>query len=79
MKVKPDAPPYLSVAAVAAFFGVSSSSIYKARGCFAALRFVSMNGRRLVLRDSVEQLDEQLQAQARSANDGLRLVTKKSA
>ncbi len=76
MKGKTTASPYMSVATVAAFFGVSASSIYKARGIFAALRFVPINDRRMVLRASVEALDVQLQQPA--ASDGLRLVKKRA-
>lgn len=79
MKSKALPPLYLSVAATAAHFGVSASSVYKGLGVFGDLRVVQINGRRMVLRADVEALDRALEKQARPARDKLRLVEKKSA
>jgi hypothetical protein len=52
--------PYMSVGEVAAHFRVSQTSIYRARGVFADLRVVEINGRRMVFRSDVEALDREL-------------------
>lgn len=72
MKHKQAASPYMTIAETASYFRVSTTSIYKGRGVFAALRIVPVNGRKLVLRSSVEKLDRQLQQPA----EVLRLVKK---
>jgi hypothetical protein len=54
-------------------------SIYKARGIFADLRVVPINGRRMVYRSEVEALDRALEKKAHKPGDALRLVESKRA
>jgi hypothetical protein len=79
MKGKTLPPLYLSVAATAAHFGVSASSVYKGLGVFGNLRVVQLNGRRMILLADVEALDHTLEKQARPAKDRLRLVKRRRA
>jgi hypothetical protein len=80
---KPSRSPYMSVRAVAEHYCVSVATIRQKRGAFAALKHVSTGtkekrGRTLILRSSVEELDQALQQPAQTS-EGLRLVTKKRA
>lgn len=69
----------MTVAEAAAHFRVSQTSIYKARGVFADLRVVEINGRRMVFRSDVEALDRELEKRAKLPKERLRLVKKKTA
>ena len=70
--------PYMTVAEAASHFRVSQTSIYKARGIFADLRVVEINGRRMVFRSEVEALDRELERRATLPKDRLRLVKKRA-
>lgn len=73
--------PYMTLREVAKYFRVDESTIRKGCGVFKLLQLTTTElepgkrrGRTLVLRESVERVDELLRERAEGSPDSLRLV-----
>lgn len=74
---KPERKPstkFMTLAQVAAHYCTSETSVRLGRSEFAQLGKCKLGRRTLVLRSSVEELDRQLERQAKAPHDALRRI-----